>query len=139
MPVAGAPEGGARRAQTGTSRAATRATGGRGEAPTPAHGTAQGRYVRDCVDGGGSRLETPFRPPRAIMSSMDIAGAAVAGQSESSRKFGWTPEILPLIGQGTWMIEEAGRDRAVEALRAGIAEGMTLIDTAEMYGNGAAE
>lgn len=73
------------------------------------------------------------------MSSMDIAGAAVAGQSESSRKFGWTPEILPLIGQGTWMIEEAGGDRAVEALRAGIAEGMSLIDTAEMYGNGAAE
>lgn len=37
------------------------------------------------------------------------------------------------------MIEEASRESAIEALRLGIELGMTLIDTAEMYGNGVAE
>jgi diketogulonate reductase-like aldo/keto reductase len=57
------------------------------------------------------------------------------------RKFGWTGVEVPIIGQGTWMIEGA-RDRertAVEALRTGIDLGLTHIDTAEMYGNGRAE
>lgn len=46
---------------------------------------------------------------------------------------------VPLIGQGTWMIEKDPEERAVGALRRGIELGMTLIDTAEMYGSGAAE
>lgn len=46
---------------------------------------------------------------------------------------------LPLIGQGTWMIEQDPPERANQALRTGIDLGMTLIDTAEMYGNGRAE
>ncbi len=48
---------------------------------------------------------------------------------------------VPLIGQGTWhMGERAGeRDREVAALRLGLELGMTLIDTAEMYGEGGAE
>lgn len=46
---------------------------------------------------------------------------------------------LPLVGQGTWMLEKDPRDRAIEALRFGIKLGMTLIDTAEMYGHGKAE
>ncbi|TLX59629.1 aldo/keto reductase [Stutzerimonas nosocomialis] len=48
---------------------------------------------------------------------------------------------VPVIGQGTWhMGERAGeRDREVAALRLGIELGMTLIDTAEMYGEGGAE
>ncbi len=57
------------------------------------------------------------------------------------KTFGWTGVEVPVIGQGTWMIEgsrEAER-RAVEALRAGLDLGMTHIDTAEMYGNGRAE
>jgi diketogulonate reductase-like aldo/keto reductase len=55
--------------------------------------------------------------------------------------FGSTGVEVPLIGQGTWMIE-GPRDReqrAVEALRAGIELGLTHIDTAEMYGSGRAE
>lgn len=51
--------------------------------------------------------------------------------------------MIPLsrIGQGTWDIPESGSriDEAVRALRRGIELGMTHIDTAEMYGNGAAE
>jgi len=57
------------------------------------------------------------------------------------RMFGWTGVEVPVIGQGTWMIEgkpEAER-RAVAALRAGLDLGMTHIDTAEMYGSGRAE
>lgn len=57
------------------------------------------------------------------------------------KTFGWTGVEVPVIGQGTWMIE-GSRDaerRAVEALRAGLDLGMTHIDTAEMYGNGRAE
>lgn len=50
-------------------------------------------------------------------------------------------EKVPALGQGTWMIGERHDRRADEiaALRAGVELGMTLIDTAEMYGDGAAE
>jgi diketogulonate reductase-like aldo/keto reductase len=53
--------------------------------------------------------------------------------------FGWTGEALPLIGQGTWMIETDPRRSAIEALRLGIDLGLGIVDTAEMYGNGRAE
>lgn len=45
------------------------------------------------------------------------------------------------IGQGTWYLgENPGKfNQEVSALRAGIEAGMNLIDTAEMYGDGAAE
>ena len=47
----------------------------------------------------------------------------------------------PALGQGTWHLGDVSERRAQEiaALRAGIDAGMTLIDTAEMYGNGRAE
>lgn len=50
-------------------------------------------------------------------------------------------EMVPALGQGTWMMGERQECRADEiaALRAGVEIGMTLIDTAEMYGDGAAE
>ena len=50
-------------------------------------------------------------------------------------------ERVPALGQGTWHMGE-NRRYAIEeeaALRLGIELGMTLIDTAEMYGSGAAE
>jgi diketogulonate reductase-like aldo/keto reductase len=45
------------------------------------------------------------------------------------------------IGQGTWRMGEGERAAGVEAdaLRLGIELGLTLIDTAEMYGDGGAE
>src|SRR5689334_2922520 len=55
------------------------------------------------------------------------------------RKFGRTGREVPVIGQGTWYIDNAQRAAAVAALRRGLDLGMTHIDTAEMYGNGAAE
>jgi len=50
-------------------------------------------------------------------------------------------ETVPALGQGTWMMGERRDRRAQEiaALREGVERGMTLIDTAEMYGDGAAE
>lgn len=49
--------------------------------------------------------------------------------------------VVPVIGQGTWHMGEdpAERGNEVAALRLGIELGMTLIDTAEMYGEGGAE
>ena len=48
---------------------------------------------------------------------------------------------VPALGQGTWMMAERPERRSQEiaALREGVELGMTLIDTAEMYGEGAAE
>ncbi len=48
---------------------------------------------------------------------------------------------VPAIGQGTWQLGDvpSRAARETEALRAGISEGMTLIDTAEMYGEGRSE
>jgi diketogulonate reductase-like aldo/keto reductase len=55
------------------------------------------------------------------------------------RPFGTTARFVPRIGQGTWYIEEAHRASAIAALRRGVDLGMTHIDTAELYGRGAAE
>src|SRR6059058_1019823 len=48
---------------------------------------------------------------------------------------------VPALGQGTWGMGEIKRAHSdeVAALRLGIELGMTLIDTAEMYGEGGAE
>lgn len=48
---------------------------------------------------------------------------------------------MPVFGLGTWRMGESRRSRAAElaALNLGIELGATLIDTAEMYGEGGAE
>ena len=50
-------------------------------------------------------------------------------------------ESVPALGMGTWMIGEDAATRAEEiaSLQHGIDLGMALIDTAEMYGEGASE
>ena len=50
-------------------------------------------------------------------------------------------ETIPTLGQGTWHLGQGRHPRAEEirALREGVDLGMTLIDTAEMYGDGRAE
>jgi diketogulonate reductase-like aldo/keto reductase len=50
-------------------------------------------------------------------------------------------ETVPVLGQGTWNLGDNPRQRLaeIEALRLGLDLGMTLIDTAEMYGSGASE
>lgn len=50
-------------------------------------------------------------------------------------------ERVPALGQGTWHMgdEPARRADEIDALRRGLDLGLTLIDTAEMYGDGRAE
>ncbi len=50
-------------------------------------------------------------------------------------------EAVPVLGQGSWMMAEDDSRRADEiaSLRLGLDLGLTLIDTAEMYGDGTSE
>jgi diketogulonate reductase-like aldo/keto reductase len=50
-------------------------------------------------------------------------------------------QLIPVLGMGTWRMGEsaARRQQEIAALRHGLNLGMTLIDTAEMYGEGGAE
>ncbi len=57
----------------------------------------------------------------------------------TTRAFGPTRPRVAAIGQGSWKIDESAADSAVAALRRGLDLGLTHIDTAEMYGSGAAE
>ncbi|WP_165452260.1 aldo/keto reductase [Paenibacillus thalictri] len=49
--------------------------------------------------------------------------------------------LLPRLGQGTWFVGDspANKRQEIDALRTGVELGMTLIDTAEMYGDGRSE
>lgn len=55
------------------------------------------------------------------------------------RPFGWTGAEVPVIGQGSWRLDDDDRAATIAALRRGIDLGMTHIDTAESYGNGEVE
>ena len=55
------------------------------------------------------------------------------------RRFGPLQREVSVIGQGTWYIDRDDRASAIAALRRGLDLGMNHIDTAEMYGAGAAE
>ena len=50
-------------------------------------------------------------------------------------------EFVPALGLGTWRLGEnpSARQEEIAALRLGIERGATLIDTAEMYGDGSSE
>ncbi len=52
-----------------------------------------------------------------------------------------TGDMLPVLGLGTWTIADRPERRAtaIAALQAGLDAGLSLIDTAEMYGDGASE
>ena len=55
------------------------------------------------------------------------------------RKFGLTRQQVPVIGQGTWFLDTGNRTPVIATLRHGLDPGMTHIDTAELYGDGAAK
>jgi diketogulonate reductase-like aldo/keto reductase len=50
-------------------------------------------------------------------------------------------QTIPILGMGTWQMGEKAHDRPNEiaALHYGLDQGLSLIDTAEMYGEGGAE
>lgn len=53
----------------------------------------------------------------------------------------YTGETVPALGLGTWQMGTGGPDEAgqIRAIQTGLDLGMTLIDTAEMYGEGRSE
>ena len=55
------------------------------------------------------------------------------------RVLGSTRVAVPVIGQGTWQMEEDDPASAIRALRAGLDLGLTHLDTAELYGQGRVE
>lgn len=69
---------------------------------------------------------------------MNPTGTGTAQRMER-RRFGSTSQEVPVIGQGTWYLDEGDRASAVAAIRRGLDLGMTHVDTAEYYGQGAAE
>src|SRR6267154_4195542 len=78
----------------------------------------------------------------ALGSSLSFVGAAIppARAATSMIKF-HDGTTVPMLGQGSANLGQGRRPEAAEeeALRTGISVGMTLIDTAEMYGNGRSE
>lgn len=50
-------------------------------------------------------------------------------------------QLIPVLGMGTWQMGENAKHRQseIDALRHGLDLGLSLIDTAEMYGEGGAE
>jgi diketogulonate reductase-like aldo/keto reductase len=77
-----------------------------------------------------------------------IAGAALAlatdpAEAQPAHPIVQLPQsgTAPALGQGTWHLAQGRRSEAEEeqALQTGLSLGMTLIDTAELYGSGRAE
>ena len=77
----------------------------------------------------------------AAPSTAAAAGSGIAGNGpERTVKF-HDGTVVPALGQGSARLGQGRHPGTVEeeALREGISLGMTLIDTAEIYGNGEAE
>ena len=81
-------------------------------------------------------LVTNAAAPSAAAPASDIA-ANGPGRAVKFRD----GTVIPALGQGSARLGQGRHPEAVEeeALREGIAVGMPLIDTAEIYGNGDAE
>src|ERR1700687_6308342 len=73
-------------------------------------------------------------------SARAAAAGAAANGAGSTVKFR-DGTIVPALGQGSARLAQGRHPEALEeaALRTGISLGMTLIDTAELYGNGRSE
>src|SRR6516165_7925561 len=82
----------------------------------------------------------------AMFTALPGASAFAAANGVDSNAEGRTVKfsdgtIVPALGQGSWHLGQGRHPAAVEeeALRTGLFLGMTLIDTAEGYGNGRSE
>jgi diketogulonate reductase-like aldo/keto reductase len=80
--------------------------------------------------------------PALLTAAPDFVSRAKADQKTGGRKVQFSGgQIVPALGQGSARLGQGRHPEAAEeeALREGIRLGMTLIDTAEIYGNGNAE
>jgi diketogulonate reductase-like aldo/keto reductase len=85
-------------------------------------------------------------PAVSAMIAASSGAPAFAATTPASNSFGRTVKfhdgtIVPAIGQGSAQLAQGRHPEAVEeeALRTGLSLGMTLIDTAEIYGSGRSE
>jgi len=78
--------------------------------------------------------------PPAAAENAAAAAPAASGAKGRNVKF-QDGTIVPALGQGSWHLAQGRHPAADEeqALRTGISLGMTLLDTAEIYGGGRAE
>jgi diketogulonate reductase-like aldo/keto reductase len=81
-----------------------------------------------------------------MIAALSSVSALAAATSAASNSVGRTVKfhdgtIVPALGQGSWHLGQGRHPEAVEeeALHTGLSLGMTLIDTAELYGNGRSE
>ncbi len=88
-------------------------------------------------------MEAMTRRQFGLACAVGIAGAAAA---QAQPQPVWTVRLpdgsqAPALGMGSWHLGQGRRPAAQEeeALRTGLSLGMTLIDTAEIYGGGSAE
>src|ERR1700674_2163275 len=94
-----------------------------------------------CVALGSSRSSVG-----AMIVALSSASARAAAAGAASNGAGSTVKfrdgtIVPALGQGSANLAQGRHPEALEeeALRTGLSLGMTLIDTAEIYGNGRSE
>jgi diketogulonate reductase-like aldo/keto reductase len=87
----------------------------------------------------GRDVERPQLSHPLLKQSATQILKLMESETMKSRSFGPTGREVPVIGQGTWYIDHAPRSAAIAALQRGLDLGMTHVDTAEMYGNGASE
>src|SRR5262249_48022568 len=115
---------------------ARRGAGRRGTAPPTRRRGRRGRVDRRTPSRSGwarARLWPTSSPWRRDHDT------APRGDTMRTRPFGPTGVEVPVVGQGTWSLERDDRGRALAALRRGLDLGMSHVDTAEMYGQGAVE
>ncbi len=78
-----------------------------------------------------------------VASGVSWGASSTAGWAQRARPTVRLPQgdSAPALGMGSWRLAQGRRPVATEedALKTGLSLGMTLIDTAEMYGNGTSE
>src|SRR5450759_1608642 len=90
----------------------------------------------------GASLPTVSAIFAALSSASDLAAAPGATSNDAGRSVKFHDgTIVPALGQGSAQLAQGRHPEALEeeALRTGLSLGMTLIDTAEIYGNGRSE
>ena len=97
---------------------------------------------REFITFIGSSLPAVSAMIAALSSASALAAATGAASNGAGRTVKFRDgTIVPALGQGSWHLGQGRHPEAVEeeALRTGLSLGMTLIDTAEIYGNGRSE
>lgn len=103
--------------------------------------SAAGKPLREI---GMDRVVVIVRQDSNSRRRVKVGQRAVDHSAEYSDAMRFTTlagQRIPVLGQGTWQLGETAGRRAQEiaALKLGLDLGLTLIDTAELYGSGASE